>query len=60
MSGLTTRVNEVVERGKKEKEEKRKQSLEFMKEEAALNGQGFKKEDINKDPSKKTNDNNEK
>lgn len=60
MSGLTTRVNEVVERGKKEKEEKRKQSLEFMKEEAALNGQGFKKEDVNKDPSKKTNDNNEK
>ena len=54
MSGLTTRVNEVVERGKKAKEEKRAESLEFMKQEAALNAEGYKKEDINKDPSKKT------
>ena len=60
MSGLTTRVNEVVERGKKEKEEKRAESLEFMKQEAALNAEGYKKEDINKDPSKKVNDNNKK
>ena len=62
MSGLTTRINEVVERGKKAKEEKREESLKFMQQEAALNGEGFKKEDIDKDPSKKQNpkDNNEK
>lgn len=36
MSGLTTRVNEVVERGKKEKEQKRKESLEYMKQEKAI------------------------
>ena len=40
MSGLTTRTAEVVERGKKEKEEKRQQSLEYMKQEAALTGAG--------------------
>lgn len=55
MSGLTTRVNEVVERGKKAKEEKREQSLEYMKQEAALNAEGFKKEDID---NKSNNDSN--
>ena len=40
MSGLTTRTAEVVERGKKAKEEKREESLEYMKEEAALTGAG--------------------
>lgn len=36
MSGLTTRVNEVVERGKAAKEENQKQSLEYMKQEAQI------------------------
>lgn len=45
MSGLTTRLNEVVERGKKEKEEKREESLEYMKREAELTGEGFSESD---------------
>ena len=40
MSGLTTRVNEVVERGKQAKKEKQEESLEYMKKEAALTGEG--------------------
>ena len=49
ISGLTTRVNEVVERGKQAKEEKRAESLEYMKEEAAINGEGYtlKDADVN-------------
>ena len=40
-SNLTNRTNEVIERGKAYKEEKRKESLEYMKEEAALTGSGL-------------------
>lgn len=48
MSGLTTRANEVVERGKKAKEEKQEQSLEYMKKEAALTGAGNSPDDVKK------------
>lgn len=40
MSGLTTRTAEVVERGKEAKKEKQEESLEYMKKEAALTGEG--------------------
>ena len=48
MSGLTTRVAEVVERGEEFKEKKREDSLEYMKKEAALNGVGISNPDDNK------------
>lgn len=40
MSGLTTRVTEVVERGEEAKEQKREDQLEFMKEQQQLFGDG--------------------
>lgn len=46
-SNLTNRTNEVIERGKAYKEEKRKESLEYMKEEAALTGSGLSPTDAN-------------
>lgn len=45
MSGLTTRTSEVVERGKVAKKEKQDESLEYMKKEAALTGEGNSPED---------------
>lgn len=50
MSGLTTRTAEVVERGKQAKEEKREQSLEYMKQEAALTGKGVSPDDMEDEP----------
>ncbi len=40
MSGLTTRTAEVVERGKKAKEEKREEALEYMKKQNEINPNG--------------------
>lgn len=40
MSGLTTRTAEVVERGKKAKEEKREEALAYMKKQAEVNPNG--------------------
>jgi len=40
MSGLTTRTAEVVERGKKAKEEKREEALEYMKKQSEVNPNG--------------------
>lgn len=49
MSGLTTRTAEVVERGKKAKEEKREEALEYMKKQAEVNpnGQNYDTDDNN-------------
>lgn len=41
MSGLTTRTAEVVERGEAFKKKKKEESLQYMKEEAALTGKGI-------------------
>lgn len=46
MSGLTTRTAEVVERGKTAKKEKQEESLEYMKKEAALTGEGNSPDDV--------------
>lgn len=46
MSGLTTRTAEVVERGKQAKKEKQEESLEYMKKEAALTGEGNSPDDV--------------
>ena len=47
MSGLTTRTAEVVERGKKAKEEKREEALEYMKKQSEVspNGQNLDTDD---------------
>lgn len=49
MSGLTTRTAEVVERGKKAKEEKREEALEYMKKQSEVNPNG---QNINTDDNK--------
>lgn len=46
MSGLTTRTNEVVQRGEEFRQKRREESIEYMKEEASLNGEGYTIEDI--------------
>lgn len=56
MAGLTTRTAEVVERGEQFKKKKREESLEYMKEEAALTGEGNSPKDA--DTSQKTNNSN--
>lgn len=46
MSGLTTRVNEVVERGEQAKKKRQEESLDYMKKEAALTGEGLSPTDV--------------
>lgn len=48
MSGLTTRTAEVVERGAQARQQRKEESLEYMKKEAELTGKGNSPADVNK------------
>lgn len=47
MSGLTTRVNEVVERGEKAKQQRKEESLKYMRQQSDLTDRGLSQNDVN-------------